>query len=70
MHQLAGPFPAGQTTEERLYLRLVRNPTTKAGAMQARRTNLLDEVAEALIEVRSRDAYFPLSVSLRPPTAF
>ena len=53
-HQLAGPFPAGKSTEERLYLRLARNPTTKGKRDQAHGTNLLDDFAEALIEVRSR----------------
>lgn len=70
MHQLAGSFPPDKTTEERLYLRLARNPTMKGKRDQAHGTNLLDDFAEALIEVRSRDAYFPLIASLRPPTAF
>lgn len=50
-----GKFPAGQNKGKR---------------EQAHGTNLLDDFAEALIEVRSRDAYFPLIASLRPPTAF
>lgn len=32
LHQLTGPFPPDKTTEERLYLRLARNPTTKASS--------------------------------------
>ena len=63
-----GRFPPDKTTEERLYLRLA--PDDEGKRDQAHGTNLLDNFVDALIKVRSRDAYFPLIASLRPPTSF